>query len=138
MTLTTYAPLERQIDQFLSEVLGTANGPATAWSPRCNVYEDANGFSVQAALPGIDPKEVRIVVEDGVLTISGERRDVPKDSGRTYVVREIGSGAFSRSFRLPTNVDAEKVSASYKEGVLAVDLPKKEEAKPRRIVIETK
>lgn len=138
MTLTTYTPLDRQIDRFLNDVLGGVNGATTAWAPRCNVYEDVNGFSVQAALPGIDAKEVKIVVEDGVLTLSGERKDAPEESGRTYFVREIGSGAFSRSFRLPTNVDTEKVAASYKDGVLSIDLPKKEEAKPRRIVIETK
>jgi HSP20 family protein len=137
MTLTTYAPLDRQIDRFLNEVLGAADGSATGWSPRCNVYEDANGFSVQAALPGVDSKTVSTVVDDGVLTISGESKDAP-DTERTYYVREIGSGPFARSFRLPTNVDTEKVSASYKDGVLTIDLPKKEEAKPRRIAIETK
>lgn len=138
MTMTTYTPLERQIDRFLNEVLGTANGSATAWSPRCNVYEDANGFSVQAALPGVDPKTVSTVVDEGVLTISSERKDAPEEESRTYYVREIGSCPFARSFRLPTNVDTEKVSASYKDGVLTIDLPKKEEAKPRRIAIETK
>ena len=61
-----------------------------------------------------------------------------REGRRAYFVREIGVGAFSRSFRLPTNVDPDKVSASYKDGMLSIDLPKKEEAKPRRIVIETK
>jgi HSP20 family protein len=138
MTLTTYTPMERQIDRFLNDVLASVGGSSTAWTPRCNVWEDTNGFRVKAALPGIDPKEVQIQVEDGVLTIAGERKDEPEESGRTYFAHEIGGGAFSRSFRLPSNVDAEKVSASYKNGVLSIDLPKRDEAKPRRIVIETK
>jgi HSP20 family protein len=138
MMLTAYTPLERQIDRFLSDVLGADNGATAAWSPRCNVYEDVNGFSVQAALAGVDPKMVHTVVEDGVLTISGERKDVSAEEARAYYAREIVSGPFTRSFRLPTNVDTEKASASYRDGVLTIDLPKKEEAKPRRITIESK
>jgi HSP20 family protein len=138
MTLTAYTPMEWQIDRFLNDVLASVGGPAAAWTPRCNVWEDANGFTVKAALPGIDPQGVQIQVEDGVLTIAGERKDEPEEKGRTYFAHEIGWGAFSRSIRLPSNVDTEKVSASYKNGVLSIDLPKREEAKPRRIVIEAK
>src|SRR5579885_3161347 len=136
--LALHAPFEKQLDQLLHDVLGHGQGNGNAWMPRANVYEDTNGFSIRAALPGIDPKEARIVVEDGVLTISGERKVDAQETERTYYAREIGTGSFARSFRLPTNVDTEKVTASYKDGVLAVNLPKKEEAKPRQIVIETK
>jgi HSP20 family protein len=136
MTLTTYTPWEREIDSFLNGVLGAAGGPATAWAPPCDVYEDVNGFSVRAALPGVDPKTVSTVIDDGVLTISGERKADAEKEGRAYYVRELASGGFARSFRLPTNVDREKVSAAYKDGVLTIDLPKKEETKPRRIAIE--
>jgi HSP20 family protein len=70
------------------------------------------------------------------LTLKGERKDDTTDSKRTYFAREIGGGAFSRSFRLPTDADTNKVSASFKEGMLTVGVPKREEAKPRRISIE--
>jgi HSP20 family protein len=87
------------------------------------------------ALPGLDRKDIGIVFDDGVLTVKGEgKRD--DSSKRTYFAREIESGDFSRSFRLPNNVDPVKVSASYKEGLLTIEIPKREDAKPRQIVVE--
>lgn len=134
MTLATYAPFD--VDKFLSDALRTVSGEAL-WAPACNAYEDEHGFWIQAALPGMERKDIEIVLEDGVLTLKGERKGESSDSNRTYFAREIGWGSFSRSFRLPTNVDPNKASASYKEGVLTIELPKREEAKPRRITIET-
>lgn len=134
MTLTTYTPFD--VDKFLRDALRTVGGEAV-WAPAYNAYEDEHGFWIQVALPGMERKEIQIVLEDGVLTLKGERKDEQSDSNRTYFTREIGWGSFSRSFRLPTNVDPNKASASYKEGVLTIELPKREEAKPRRITIET-
>ncbi|MES4787118.1 MAG: hypothetical protein C4294_16345 [Nitrospiraceae bacterium] len=91
---------------------------------------------MQAAVPGMDRKDIEILMENGVLTLKGERKDDDSESNRTYFAHEIGRGIFSRSFRLPNNVDPGKVSASYKNGVLTISLPKREEAKPRRIMIE--
>jgi len=138
MLLTTYSPFEKEIDRFINDVLNGTSAHTDVWAPICDVYEHANGFAVTAAIPGLDPKEVNITVDDGVLTLSGERKAEADVEGRTYLVREMTAGTFSRSFRMPTNVDAEKVSAAYKNGVLKIELPKKEEAKPRRIQIETK
>jgi len=135
MTLMTYTPFDRQIDQLFNDTLGLLNRPAV-WAPRCNVYEDEQRFVVEAVLPGMEAKEIAIQVEDGVLTLSGERKGEQKPE-RTYLVKEIGTGAFSRSFTLPTNVDQGKVVASYKQGVLVIELPKREETKPRRITIES-
>ena len=137
MTLTTYSQVDDQMDRLLNEVFGTRGGRALAWAPACNTYEDEQGFWVEAAVPGFDQKDIEIAVEDGVLTVKGERKNETPEPNRTYFVREIGRGAFSRSFRLPSNVDPNKVSASYKQGVLTIELPKREEAKPRRITIET-
>ena len=134
MTLATYAPFD--VDKFLSDALRTV-GAEAVWAPACNAYEDEHGFWIQAALPGMERKDVEIVLEDGVLTLKGERKDEDSDSNRTYFVREIGWGPFSRSFRLPTNVETNKASATYKDGVLTIGLPKREEAKLRRITIET-
>ncbi len=138
MTLTTYTPFEAQIDRLLNEAFGTVSGYATGWAPACNAYEDEHGFWVEAAVPGLDGKDFETVIEDGVLTVKGERKNDLPESNRTYFVREMGWGTFSRSFRLPSNVDPNKVSASYKQGVLTIELPKREEAKPRRIMIEPK
>ncbi len=128
----SYAPFD--VDRWLTEALGTVSGPA-GWAPACNTYEDEQGFWVEAAVPGMERKDIDIVIEDGVLTVKGERKDEHSESNRAYFTREIGWGTFSRSFRLPTNIDPNKVSASYKEGVLTLALPKREEAKPRRITI---
>lgn len=137
MTMMTYTPMDRQIDRLFNEALGLMGRPATVshWTPRCNVYENEQGFVVEAALPGIDSKDLDIQVEDGVVTFSGERKEQPAE-GRTYLVKELGVGAFTRSFTLPANVDAGKVSAAYKQGILTITLPKREEAKPRRITIQ--
>ncbi len=128
----SYAPFD--VDKFLKDALEAGNH-APAWSPACNTYEDEQGFCVQVALPGLDRKDIEIVFDDGVLTVKGE--DKGNDAtNRTYFAREIGSGEFSRSFRLPNNVDPSKVSATYKEGLLTVAIPKREDTKPRRIVVE--
>ena len=134
MTLATYMPFD--VDKFLSDALRTV-GAEAVWAPGCNAYEDEQGFWLQAALPGMERKDINISLEDGLLTLKGERKEETAESQRTYFLREIGSGPFSRSFRLPTNVDASKASATYKDGVLTIGLPKREEAKPRRITIET-
>jgi HSP20 family protein len=129
MTLATF-----DVDRLLSDALRNAASPAV-WAPACNAYEDEHGFWVQAVLPGMDRKDIEIVLEDSMLVLKGERKDEPTASNRTYFTREIGSGTFSRSFRLPNNVDPSKVAASYKDGVLTIEMPKREEAKPRRIPI---
>jgi HSP20 family protein len=131
MTMTTFMPFD--VDKFLDEALRAGNGSAS-WSPVCNAYEYERGYWVQAALPGLDRKDIEIVVEDEVLTIRGERKeDAPKD--RTYFVREFNRGSFVRSFKLPKTADQTKVTAAYQDGVLTVELPKREETKPRRITI---
>lgn len=133
MTLTNYSPFELQLDTILNDTLRAVSG--RSWAPACTVYEDDQGITVQLAIPGTDPKAVEVVAEDGVLTVRGERAQDAAE-GRTYLVREMSWGPFSRSFTIPTNVAHEKASASYKDGVLHIHLPKREEARPRRISIE--
>jgi HSP20 family protein len=131
MTMTTFMPFD--VDTFLEEALRAGDGSAS-WSPACNAYEDERSYWVQAALPGLERKDIEIVVEDEVLTIKGERKeDLSKD--RTYFVREFNRGSFVRSFKLPNTADQTKVAATYQNGVLTVELPKREETKPRRITI---
>jgi HSP20 family protein len=131
MTMTTLMPFD--VDKFLDEALRGANGSAS-WSPACNAYEDERSYWVQAALPGLHREDIEIVVEDQVLTIKGERKEeAPKD--RTYFVREFNRGSFVRSFKLPNTADQGKVAATYQDGVLMVEVPKREETKPRRITI---
>ncbi|WP_447973963.1 Hsp20/alpha crystallin family protein [Nitrospira sp. Kam-Ns4a] len=133
MMLATSTPFDLQEDRFLTDALRAVS--AANWAPACNVYEDEQGFCVQMAIPGMEAKDVEIVAEDGVLTVRGERKPDASEN-RTYLVRELSWGTFSRSFAIPAHVDHEKASATYKDGVLAIQLPKREEAKPRRITIQ--
>ena len=121
------------VDRLLQDTLRSRN--AAGWAPPCNAYEDEHGFHLEVALPGADRQDIDILFEDGVLTVKGERKEAVTGNGCRYFAHEIGWGDFSRSFRLPTYIDLDKVSASYKEGVLVLDLPKREEAKARRIEI---
>ncbi len=115
MTLMIYAPFGRRINPLFNDTLGLRHTPAV-WAPRCNVYEDAPRFVVEAALPWLDAKEIDIQVEDGVLTLVGKRNTAHRPA-QTSLVKEIGVGPSSWSFTLPT---------------------KREATTPRRIAIDTK
>jgi HSP20 family protein len=121
------------VDRWLQDKLRSTN--VAGWAPPCNVYEDEHGFHIEVALPGVDRHDMNILFEDGVLTVKGERKEASSDQARRYFAQEIGWGGFSRSFRLPSYIDPDKVSASLKDGVLILHMPKRDEAKPRRIEI---
>jgi len=141
MTLVKWTPwqelenMNRQLSRLLNDSpLGMA-GEAGQWVPRVDIRETDDALLIQTELPGIDKKDVQLEVKDGVLMLSGERR-YEKDIKEENVHRvERAYGNFSRSFSLPTNVDADKVSARMKDGVLKVQLPKRESAKPKTINI---
>ena len=127
----SYAPFD--VDKFLRDALH-ADQP-TVWDPACDTYENEQGYWVQVALPGLERKDISIVFEEGVLTVKGEQKEEAA-TNRTYFTRELGRGSFARAFRLPGTVDPGKVSASYKEGLLTIQIPKREETKPRQIAVE--
>ncbi len=105
------------------------------WAPAVDIYEQEGHIVLKAELPGVDPHDVDIRLENNVLTLRGERKvdnDVTRDN---YHRVERAYGAFTRSFTLPTVVDQEHIKADYKDGVLKVTLPKREEAKPKQISI---
>ena len=138
MRWSPWAELE-SMNHRLSNVLddsGFSTGTETGhWAPSVDIRETDDALLLQAELPGIEKKDVQLEVKDGVLTISGERR-YEKDVKEKNVHRvERAYGKFTRSFSLPTNVDADKVDASMKNGVLEVRLPKCESAKPKTIAI---
>jgi len=106
-----------------------------SWAPAVDIYEQDGNIVLKAEVPGIDPKDVDVRIENNVLTLRGERRldgEVKKES---YHRVERTYGNFTRSFTLPNVVDTEKIKAEYHDGVLRMTLPKKEEAKPRQISI---
>ena len=104
-----------------------------AWVPATEVTSDKDGWTVRMALPGIDPKDVQVDLHDNVLTIKGERTE--KHETSEHHVSEFGYGAFERSFTLPSNVDVDKLAATFEHGMLELRLPMMEAAKPRRIKI---
>jgi HSP20 family protein len=110
-------------------------GSFSGWSPALDVSDDKDNLVVKVELPGLKRDEINLSLHDGVLTISGERkRESEKEEGESFR-SERYFGKFQRSVTLPTAVDANKVNASYKDGVLTVELPKAEEAKPKQIAV---
>jgi HSP20 family protein len=143
--MTTYLPnvvsavrtdaFDRQIDRLFNEALQAFDGADQKWVPASNVWEDDDGFYVQMALPGWDPKDIALEVNNQVLTVKGERNGVATDSQKIHLC-EIPDGRFTRLFRLPSFVEQDKASATHKHGLLTIVFPKREEAKCRRIMIE--
>jgi HSP20 family protein len=106
-----------------------------AWTPAADIYETDNDLVLEADIPGIDPKHIDIRVENNVLTIRGQRNFEPKVVRENFHRVERSYGPFARVFTLSTAVDADKIRATYGNGVLSISLPKAEQAKPRRIQI---
>ena len=127
-----------ELDQIFGRRL--TNGVSTAWTPAVDVRETEDHLVMQAELPGFDSKNIVVSVENNVLTISGEKSQSWEDGSddAQFHVFERRYGRFERSFRLPKTVDPEHIDARYKDGVLAVSLPKVEAAKPRKIEVKIK
>jgi len=106
-----------------------------AWIPPVDISEDTERIVLTAELPGFKEDELEIQMEGGVLTLRGERKLEEEKEGRTYHRRERSYGQFVRSFTLPNNVDRDRIKASFSNGLLEIELPKREEAKPRQIPI---
>jgi len=107
----------------------------TAWSPSVDIFENDNEVVFKAELPGLNAKDIEVKLENNVLLLKGERRFEKETKEENYHRIEREYGTFSRSFSLPTAVNGDKVTAEYKDGILKVNLPKKEEIKPKPIKI---
>jgi len=111
------------------------SGLFSGWSPALDVFDDKDNLVVKVELPGLKKDEINLSLHDGVLTISGERKQERETKEGESFRSERYFGKFQRSVTLPTAVDGSKVNAAYKDGVLTVDLPKAEEAKPKQIAV---
>ncbi|MCI0708511.1 MAG: Hsp20/alpha crystallin family protein [Ignavibacteriae bacterium] len=123
---------------FRGDVLDDGTFGLSHWTPAVDITEKENEYLVNVELPGINKDDVKIMVENNVLTIRGERKQDQETKQDGYRRVERSYGAFQRSFKLPNTVKAEKIDASYKDGVLTVTLPKAEEAKPKQIEVKVK
>ena len=106
------------------------------WVPSVDIKEDKDAYEVSADVPGVDPKGIDVSLEEGVLTVKGERKAENKDEGKGYTRTERVYGNFSRRFTLPDTVDADNISAKTEHGVLTLRIPKKEKALPKKIAVE--
>jgi HSP20 family protein len=106
-----------------------------AWMPLVDTYETGNAVVLMVELPGFSKDEFSLEVRQNTLILQGKRRQEPELTGGRYHLRECAYGAFERSFLLPAMVDQDRVQATYRDGVLMVQLPKTEVAKPKRIAI---
>ncbi len=127
--------MDRLWDSFF-EVPKRRPEEAAEWLPSLDVAETKNEIVVKAEIPGMEPKDIDISFSDGMLTIKGEKKQEKEEKEQNYHLVERSYGVFTRSIRLPADVQTDKIKASYKNGILAVTLPKSEEAKKKEVKIK--
>jgi HSP20 family protein len=140
-TLTMFSPWRelaraQEEGRQLEDRFVFREGESLGWTPATDIFEDEEGLTLRFELAGVEPKDVDLRFENGVLTIKGERKLEKAERRENYHRVELSYGAFNRSFSLPPTVDADKIAAESKLGVLVVHLPKKAEAKPKSIQVK--
>lgn len=147
MSMVRYEPwgllnqLHNEIDQLFAPQrrrMGEEGASITAsdWTPAVDIKEEPDRFVIHADIPGVDPKDIEVHMENGILTIRGERLSEQKEEREGYKRIERVRGSFFRRFSLPDTADAEAISAKCQHGVLEVVIPKQEKVQPRRIQVE--
>ena len=129
--------LQNEMGRWMSQFAGATpgNGRSATWLPAVDVWETEDELVLSFDLPGIDEDQIAVELDDGVLTVSGERERTSEHPGDRFYRFERRFGAFSRSVTLPNGVQDDEIKASYADGVLEVRVPKPEEPKPKRIQI---
>lgn len=139
MTTRILTPFETQVDRLFSDAVRALGSQAREYNPACNVWEDSDHFGIELALPGWKSEDIVIEAENGFVTVEGKTKEQVVEDNKpeqTYHVREIHAGSFSRSFRLPNNLEWNQANATFSDGVLTLSFPKRADAKPRRIAIQ--
>jgi HSP20 family protein len=145
MTLLRYEPwgvvarLQRHLDQAFGDFDGSqSNGESVAaWIPSVDIHQESDKFVVRADLPGVDSKDINVSAENGVLTVSGERKFERSDQQKTSSRYERVEGRFVRRFTLPDNVQTDNIRARHTNGVLELTIPKAAAPAPTKISVET-
>jgi HSP20 family protein len=127
-----------EFDEFFDRFFGDWGGlrESRGWSPAVDMVDGKDEVVVRADLPGLDQKDLHVSVENGRLTIRGERKEEQEEREQNYYCCERWAGKFSRTLTLPPQVDADKIRANFKNGILEIHLPKTKEALGRRIDIQ--
>lgn len=148
MTVFRYQPwrLHRQLQNDINRVLesslgGTGEEDSSSvvtshWTPAVDIKEDKDRFTLFADIPGVDPAQMSVTMDSGVLTVKGERAQESEEQRETFRRTERARGSFYRRFSLPDTADAERISARGNNGVLEIIIPKQEKLQPRRISVE--
>jgi HSP20 family protein len=145
MTIVRYEPwafvsrVQRHLDRALGETQGLADGADAArvsWIPHVDIREEAERFVVAADVPGVEPKDIEITADKGVLTVRGERSLQKNATADGYERVERATGTFLRRFTLPESADAEAIKATHVNGVLELSIPKRPQEQPRRIAVQ--
>lgn len=127
--------MDRVVDRELA--LAPNSWKSFKWSVALDVVESEDEYLVKASLPGINPEDLEITFEDNRLTIKGESKEEEEIDEARFHLRERRFGRFTRSIKLPSGIESEKIEANYDKGVLKLHLPKVEEVKPKKIMIKT-
>ena len=135
-------PFDKMFDELvqhsfpeINKQVGVNPFQGTAY-PKVNVYEYDDKVGVIAEIPGLDKKDLNVEVEDGKLTISGDKHSVPEDTGAKVIRRELKQSSFRRSFELGELLDGDNISANFKDGILSVEIPKIEPSLPKKNVVK--
>jgi HSP20 family protein len=145
MTIIRYEPwafvsrVQRHLDRALGETPDLRDGADTArisWIPHVDIREEAERFVVAADVPGVEPKDIEITADKGVLTVKGERRSQKSATVDGNERVERATGSFVRRFTLPESADAEAIKATHVNGVLELSIPKRHQEQPRRIAVQ--
>jgi HSP20 family protein len=105
------------------------------WEPAVDIYDDKDKIVIKAELPGVDKKDIKVDLKEHVLTLKGERSYENEEKEDNYYHKERAFGKFQRAFRLPVNLNPEKINADFKDGVLKIEIPKPEEEEPKKITV---
>jgi HSP20 family protein len=130
------ASLHDDMNRLFSRLDGGEVRGRQTWTLPMDVFENAEGIKLKAAMPGLEPQDINVQIEDNVLTVSGQRRFEDKVEKDNYYWVEQQYGSFSRSVTLPQYADATKIEATYHNGVLELTIPKREESKPKKIELK--
>jgi HSP20 family protein len=146
--MTTRRPFEnfqtlRRLNSVLDEAFGNwpfqqeSGSITSSWYPACDVFEDKESVKIVAELPGVKPEDVKLSLENNLLTIRGEKKQEAEERSERVHRYERSYGTFERAFVLPSTVDGDKISAEYQNGILTIVVPKAERARPREIPVRT-
>ena len=146
MAITRYNPIHEMVglsdrlNRMFEEISGfnVDNEITGSWAPAVDVYESENAIEIKADLPGMTEKDIDVTVENNTLTIKGERKFENEEKRESYHRVERQHGSFYRSFQLPNTVDVTRINGNFRNGILELALPKKEETRPKKIAINVK